>query len=98
MGSYDHARFYPHWMDTPNIPDARQFKNEMDRRGTRMILTCIPPDPADDAEEVSRAIGVPAIVPRMSHMVTIDGSHLDDASAIAFTQELVKEINPLLSK
>ena len=85
------------WDIQKSLPAAQEFKAEMDRRGTRIILTCIPPFVPCPAEQLGHALHVPTVEPAPDGLETLDGAHLDKASATAYTQRLLQGIDGILS-
>ncbi len=89
--------------DAPPVPPqclevARRFKEEMDARGTRIVLTFVP-SPAgcrSYAEQFARLLGVPLVAPRLDGLETFDHSHLTPASARRFTAAFAAEFDRLL--
>ena len=86
------------------VPEARlllakQFKAEMDARGTQIILTCVPSPAADrrQAEEFARYLDVPLVDPHMDGLETFDRNHLTPESARRFTAAFVAAVEPVLS-
>jgi hypothetical protein len=75
---------------------ARGFKADMDRRGTRLVLTCIPPDSPAHARLVGETLGIPVLVPELPDLVTRDGRHLDEDSANRFARAFLEQWRPLL--
>jgi hypothetical protein len=74
--------------------NARRFKNEMDKRGTQIVLTLVPHDAScrNVAEKIAAHIRVPFIFVDGDDMSTSDGSHLTEESAKHFTEEVLQEI------
>jgi hypothetical protein len=84
----------------PRIGDpARAFKAEMDRRGTRMIVTYVPtPDDAGGNPVALGAIlNVPVVGMDVDGLTSHDGSHLSEESAVFWSQRLVQDLTPHLS-
>src|SRR6185503_7630023 len=78
------------------LPGAQRFKAEMDRRGTQIILTCIPGQPEDCTPavtvELAKALDVAAIVPWPRHLKIGDGSHLCSASGRRFARAFLDQL------
>jgi hypothetical protein len=78
------------------IEVARRFKADMDRRGIRLVLTCVPPDSPVHALRIGEALGVPVLVPELPDLMTRDGRHLDEDSAKRFSSAFLEQWRPLL--
>ena len=78
------------------LPGAQRFKAEMDRRGTQIILTCIPGEPEVCTPavtvELAKALDVAAIVPWPRHLKIGDGSHLCPASGRRFARAFLDQL------
>jgi len=78
------------------LPGAQRFKQEMDRRGTQIVLTCVPGWPEicnpDNTAKLAQALGVAAIVPWPSHLKLGDKSHLCPASGQRFANAFLHEL------
>ena len=80
------------------IVAARRFKTAMEARGTRMILTYVPTPrhqgggPARFAE----LLDVPLLLAHPHGLMTEDGDHLDEASAIAWSEAFIQELERVL--
>lgn len=78
------------------VPGARSFKQDIERRGAKLILMRIPPDSDVSAVGFSKVLHVPLIAPTLPGLRTLDGNHLDDPSAKRFDAEFLKELSPIL--
>jgi hypothetical protein len=83
----------------PRIGDpARAFKEEMERRGTQMIVTYVPTP--DDAGGNPVALGallkVPVVGMDVDGLTSHDGSHLSEESAVFWSQRLIQDLTPYL--
>ncbi len=83
-------------LDLPRLDDrevaaARRFKEALDRRGSRLILTYVPtPRPLGGGPELlARLLDVPLVAVHPPHLMTEDGDHLDEASAMAWSEAFV---------
>jgi hypothetical protein len=108
LGPTDFAKTTPirEGIDAPPgpVPEARlllarQFKAEMDARGTQMVLTCVPSPAANprQAEEFARYLGVPFVAPTVDGLETFDRNHLTPASARRFTSAFAAAVEPVLA-
>jgi hypothetical protein len=77
---------------------AREFKRELDARGTRLVLCLIPgPDVSlHRARAFAELLSVPLIVPQAGALRTIDNSHLSRASARRVAADLLEQLRPYL--
>jgi hypothetical protein len=82
----------------PEIQNAKAFKAELESRGARLVLTWVPSriDGRHWVRRLAEEVGVPAIVPVLPELQTIDGSHLDLPSARRFSEAFLAELDPLL--
>ncbi|HVP77056.1 MAG TPA: hypothetical protein VMV04_04110 [Thermodesulfobacteriota bacterium] len=76
------------------LENARRFKDEMDKRGTQIVLTLVPHDASrrNVAEKIAAHIQVPFIFVDWDDMSTYDGSHLTEESAQHFTERVLRGI------
>ena len=93
-----HWRKAPVSPSQPEIQNAKSFKAELESRGTRLVLTWVPSriDGRHWVRRLADELGVPAIVPAVRDLQTIDGSHLDPPSARRFSDAFLAELDPLL--
>jgi hypothetical protein len=77
---------------------AGRFRDDLQHRGGRLVLTCVPPAPAASATSLARALGTPLIVPELTNLVTIDGSHLTDDCARRFCSAVLEKLAPVMAK
>jgi hypothetical protein len=77
---------------------ARRFKAAMDARGIAMVVTHVPtPRPFGGGPALfAERLGVPLVVAHPGGLLTEDGDHLDEASAIAWSEAFVRELGPQL--
>lgn len=77
---------------------ARRFKAAMDRRGSSLVLTYVPtPRPLGGGPALQAdVLGVPLVWPEPSGLHSADGDHLDEPSAVAWTEAFVRELGRLL--
>jgi len=70
------------------LPLAREFKEELDRRGAGLVLTVVPYGDTRSGHlpYLARELGVPMVVPGFDGMFTSDGSHLNRASARQYSK------------
>lgn len=83
----------------PRIGDpARAFKAELDRRGSRMILTYVPtPDDAGgNPVALGAVLGVPVVGMDVDGLTSHDGSHLSEESAVFWSRRLIDDLTPYL--
>jgi len=76
--------------------EAKRFKAVMDRRGIKMVLTCVPPLSPASARVLGASLGVPVLVPEVPGLRTFDGSHLYRESGERFTSALLAAFRPLV--
>lgn len=71
------------------LPLASQLKQEMDRRGTLLVLTMVPYGNTQSGHLpfLASTLGVPSILPDFTGMETADGSHLHRESATRISRE-----------
>jgi hypothetical protein len=71
------------------LPLASELKQEMDRRGTLLVLTMVPYGNTQSGHLpfLASALGVAAILPDFTGMQTADGSHLHRESATRISRE-----------
>ena len=77
---------------------ALRFQAAMQRRGTRLALTYVPtPRPLGGGpQRFAELLGVPLVWPEPRFLRTADGDHLDESSAIAWSEAFVSELGRLL--
>jgi hypothetical protein len=93
-----------HWLDAParvadaEVENALAFKRQLDAMGARMVLTWVPwrVDGRRWVHELAARVEVPVITPTLRELTTVDGSHLDPASARRFAEAFLEELPPLL--
>jgi hypothetical protein len=70
----------------------------MDARGIAMVVTHVPtPRPFGGGPALfAERLGVPLVVAHPGGLLTEDGDHLDEASAIAWSEAFVRELGPQL--
>lgn len=80
------------------IENAAAFKAEVEARGARLVLTFVPSriDGRRWVRELAKQIDVPLVLPELQDLQTVDGSHLDAASAARFSEAFLAELDPLL--
>jgi hypothetical protein len=76
----------PHYRFTLKL--ARELKNELDRRGTLLVLTVVPYTNTRTGHLpfLSEKLAVPFVLPAFDGMVTSDKSHLDRSSASLYSK------------
>jgi len=83
------------------LPTAREFQQEMARRGTTIVLTCVPSGPPllwctpELTEELASRLGAVAIIPDLPGLTTLDGSHLNLQSAKRFARAFLRRLERL---
>lgn len=83
----------------PRIGDpAREFKEELDRRGSRMILTYVPTpdDMGGNPVALGKLLGVPVVGMGVDGLTSHDGSHLSEDSAVFWSRRLISDLTPYL--
>jgi hypothetical protein len=77
---------------------ALRFKAALDRRGARLILTYVPtPRPLGGGPAlVADLLGVPLIAPAAAGLYTEDQDHLDEPSAVAWSEAFVRELERVI--
>lgn len=77
---------------------ARAFKAELDRRGSRMIVTYVPtPDDAGgNPVALGKLLGVPVVGMGVDGLTSHDGSHLSEESAVFWSRRLIQDLTPYL--
>lgn len=83
----------------PRLGDAaRAFKAELDARGSQMVLTYVPTpdDSGGNPVALGAMLGVPVVGLGVDGLTSHDGSHLSEASAMAWSRRLVDDLTPLL--
>jgi hypothetical protein len=81
------------------IAAARAFKDELDRRGARLVLTHVPspePMPGGRPAEFAELLGVPLALVDIPGPTTYDNSHLSEGSAHDWTRGLLGTLAPML--
>lgn len=78
------------------VSNAITFKNLIESRGGRLILTRVPPDSAMSAERFSGTLNIPFIDVGLAGLSTFDGSHLDAPSADRFLEAFLRALTPVV--
>jgi hypothetical protein len=80
------------------LAPARAFKEELERRGARVVLTHVPtPDPSGGNPVALGAIlGLPVVGMGVDGLTSHDGSHLSEESAVFWSRRLVDDLRPHL--
>jgi hypothetical protein len=80
------------------VAAARRFKAALDARGSSLVLTYVPtPRPYSSGPAlVAELLGVPFVEAQPGGLLTEDGDHLDEASAIAWSEAFVRELGRAL--
>lgn len=80
------------------IDAARRLKAVMDERGTSLILTYVPtPRPLGGGPALfAGLLGVPLVHADPGGLKSEDGDHIDEASAIAWSEAFVRELGRIL--
>ena len=77
---------------------ARTFKNELDTRGSRMVLTYVPTpdDSGGNPVAIGAMLGVPVVGMGVDGLTSHDGSHLSEESAVFWSRRLIDDLTPHL--
>jgi hypothetical protein len=80
------------------LDTAKAFKEMLDRRGTKMILTDIPTrlDDREQARTMSKYLNVPLILVSPEGLNTVDSSHLDQKSIDFFNASFFEKLSKYL--
>jgi len=80
------------------VAAARRFKAAMDARGVAMVVTHVPtPRPSGGGPALfAELLGVPLVAAQPGGLLTEDGDHLDEASAVAWSESFVRELGRTL--
>ncbi len=86
---------YPREIPEAHFRAAEEFKELLEGRGTRVVLTYVPSARNDRwrAVEMSERLGLPLISPELPDLMTYDGSHLDKTSVARFTGAMLQEFS-----
>lgn len=90
------ANAYGSLWEPARVPGAKRFLRQITRRGAKLVLTRIPPDSDVSAKGFAKVLHVPLIAPRLAGLQTLDGNHLDNASATRFVGAFLKEFGRLI--
>lgn len=84
--------------DEQKLRRAREFRQEVEARGGRLVLCLVPTPTASrsTAEWLARELGVPLIAPEPEGLRTYDGSHLTPESAATFARAFFAELDPIV--
>ncbi len=76
------------------VAAAARFKAALERRGSRLVLTYVPtPRPLGGGPALfADVLGVPLITAAPTGLLTEDGDHLDESSAVAWSEAFVREL------
>lgn len=69
------------------------FCSLMNMRGTAVVLTTVPPAVSQPMIDLARKTSTPFIMTEEKNLVTIDGGHLDHASAIRYSAALFNKLD-----
>jgi hypothetical protein len=77
---------------------ARAFKEEMERRGARLVLTYVPTPDGGPGNPVALGamLGVPVVGMDVDGLTSHDGSHLSEESAVFWSQRLTQDLRRYL--
>ncbi len=83
----------PHEQDA-----ARRFKDSLDRRGTRVVLTYVPtPRPLGGGPALfADLLHLPLVTAHPTGLLTEDDDHLDESSAVAWSEAFVRELGRVI--
>jgi hypothetical protein len=82
------------------IKEARRFKADLDRHGSKLVLMLVPNTVAsrERVERIAKDLGVPLIAPTLKRPETFDGSHLTKECANEFAELVLRELDPILKQ
>jgi hypothetical protein len=93
------------WQDARRRPpsseelkDAQGFKDLLDSRGSKLVLTWIPPTSGATARHLASALRVPLVIPRANGLSTIDGKHLDRESSTRFGASFLTALGKIVDQ
>lgn len=77
---------------------ARAFKQELQERGSDLVLTFVPTPTPDtrEAADVADELDVPLAVPLVEGLTSYDDSHLTEDSATIWTERFLQVLSPYL--
>ncbi len=80
--------------------EAIELKRTLDAEGIELVFTLIPYSsaPTFEARAIAERIGVPLFAPELGGLMTVDQSHLDEASARRVTEAIFAELGPWLDR
>lgn len=81
-----------------SLQAAESFKREVETRGARLILFLVPAPHVSTqrAQELAAHLGVPLVMPSVSDLTSIDGSHLSAGSSRRFSDVFLNELRGAL--
>lgn len=83
----------------PELAAAKRFKEELDKRGARLVLTRVPApfsSGGGSAEAFAEMLDVPLIEVLPPALTSGDGSHLSEGSAHDWSRAFLAELDPVL--
>jgi hypothetical protein len=85
-------------LDPREITAARRFKAAIEARGGRLVLTAVPtPRPTGGGpRRFAEILGVPLVVVHPPGLMTEDNDHLDESSAVAWSEAFVRELGRVI--
>lgn len=80
------------------VTAARRFKAAIEARGSRLVLTAVPtPRPTGGGpRRFAELLGVPLVVVHPPGLLTEDDDHLDESSAVAWSEAFVREMGRVI--
>jgi hypothetical protein len=80
------------------VAAARRFKAALEARGARLVLTAVPtPRPTGGGPaRFAELLGVPLVAVHPPALLTEDDDHLDESSAVAWSEAFVQELERVL--
>jgi len=77
---------------------ARAFKDELEQRGSQLVLTFVPTPTPDtrEAADVAEELDVPLAAPLIHGLTSYDNSHLTEDSASLWSERFVQSLSPYL--
>jgi hypothetical protein len=79
------------------INNAADFKKFLDKRNICLVITVVPSVAVSPilGRKIAAALGVPFILPEVKNLTYLDGNHLDEAGATAWSTKFLNEFERL---